>query len=228
MNRRANRHFLALTGLVTAFSTVSGMAVAQDESFARKALSTIGIIAPEQAPIDYKERAPLVVPPKFALPPPQERVAGRGGAWPTDPNLRPETPEQIAEEKAEIEARGAGEDGTHVPTVSRRKRGGAASPNSGLAGIVSEASAGMSKKDSGRRRVTGDGLDGTHISADQEIDPDKDKPKLATGPEPERRGLTEPPRGYREPPKVNGVVVEAQPEAKNPFWDPLGLFAKKN
>ena len=109
--------FPGTDGLVTAFSTVSGLAVAQDEVFARKALSTIGIIAPEQAPIDYQERAPLVVPPKFALPPPQERLAGRGGAWPTDPNLRPETPEQIAEEKAEIEARGAGEDGTHVPTV---------------------------------------------------------------------------------------------------------------
>jgi hypothetical protein len=203
----------------------SGAALAQEESFARKALSTIGIIAPDQAPIDYKERAPLVVPQKFTLPPPQEKVASRSAAWPIDPSTRPDTPEQIAEDQANYETLAASQtDGTHLPTVTRRKRGGG---SSGLASIVNEAGANMNR-DSGTRRITGDPNDSTHIAADQEIDPDKGKPKLATGPEPERRGLTEPPKGYRDPPKVNGIVVQAEPEKKNPFWDPLGLFSKKN
>jgi hypothetical protein len=225
MNRCANRHFLALAGLMAALPMGSGAATAQEESFAKKALSTIGIIAPDQAPIDYRERAPLVVPPKFNLPPPQEKLATRTGSWPADPGTRPDTPEQIAEDQAHYDALAATEtDGTHLPTVARRKRGNA---SSGLASVVSEASRNMNR-DSGSRRVTGDPNDSTHIAVDQEIDPDKGKPKLATGPEPDRKGLTDPPRGYRAPPKVNGAVVQAEPEKKNPFWDPLGLFSKKN
>jgi hypothetical protein len=226
MNRCANRHLLALAGLMAALPLGSGVAMAQEESFAKKALSTIGIIAPDQAPIDYKERAPLVVPPKYTLPPPQERVANRSPAWPVDPGTRPDTPEQTAEDQAHYDTLAASEtDGTHLPTVRRRTKGGPAS--SGLTSVVNEASRNMNR-DADSRRITGDPNDSTHIAADQEVEPDKGKPKLATGPEPDRRTLTDPPRGYRAPPKVNGVVVEAEPEKKNPFWDPLGLFSKKN
>src|SRR5262245_34571392 len=103
MDRLQDRHLTLLAGLVAVIALGPGPAAAQDESFAKKALSTIGIIAPDQAPIDYKERAPLVVPPKYTLPPPQDKVANRGAAWPVDPATRPDTPEQIAEDQAQYE-----------------------------------------------------------------------------------------------------------------------------
>jgi hypothetical protein len=37
--------------------------------------------------IEYRERAPLVVPPNMRLPAPQERAAQRNAAWPTDPDV---------------------------------------------------------------------------------------------------------------------------------------------
>lgn len=37
--------------------------------------------------IDYRERAPLVVPPNSALPRPQDAGSARNAAWPTDPDV---------------------------------------------------------------------------------------------------------------------------------------------
>jgi hypothetical protein len=38
--------------------------------------------------IDYRERAPLVVPPRSSLPAPQQRASERTGNWPTDPDVQ--------------------------------------------------------------------------------------------------------------------------------------------
>lgn len=79
------RGILLVVGL-----TVAGGAQAQQQGeFMRNTLSTLGLIEPERPSIAYRERAPLVMPPKLdgnALPAPQAR--GASPQWPKDPEVR--------------------------------------------------------------------------------------------------------------------------------------------
>lgn len=49
-------------------------------------LTGLGILERERPPIDYRERAPLVLPPNTNLPAPQESASSRNPAWPNDPD----------------------------------------------------------------------------------------------------------------------------------------------
>lgn len=42
----------------------------------------------EKPEVEYRERAPLVVPPKTGLRPPQEQAAAKNAAWPKDPDVQ--------------------------------------------------------------------------------------------------------------------------------------------
>ena len=55
----------------------------------RDLLGKAGIIAREQADIDYRERAPLVVPPRLDLREPGQGggAQARGPQWPNDPDI---------------------------------------------------------------------------------------------------------------------------------------------
>jgi hypothetical protein len=66
---------------------VSG-ASAQEGEAMKSILGAIGIIPKERAPINYRERAPLVLPPKMDLPAPKSREAieSRVANWPKDPD----------------------------------------------------------------------------------------------------------------------------------------------
>lgn len=50
-------------------------------------LSGLGLLGEDRPPIDYRERAPLVIPRNNALPAPQDAGAARGGNWPNDPDV---------------------------------------------------------------------------------------------------------------------------------------------
>ncbi len=50
-------------------------------------LSGLGLVETARPPIDYRERAPLVLPRGNALPPPQESAAARNPNWPNDPDV---------------------------------------------------------------------------------------------------------------------------------------------
>jgi hypothetical protein len=50
-------------------------------------LSGLGITDRGRPPIDYRERAPLVLPRGNALPPPQDSAAARNPNWPNDPDV---------------------------------------------------------------------------------------------------------------------------------------------
>lgn len=72
--------------------TASSAAQAQESAFERSMfqgiLSGLGIAGEERPPIDYRERAPLVLPRNNnALPPPQEPGAARNPNWPNDPDV---------------------------------------------------------------------------------------------------------------------------------------------
>jgi hypothetical protein len=138
--------------------------------------------------IDYRERPPLVVPPKMALRAPEEPGAKRGQAWPNDPDV-------IRRKQREAEARvPRGETEGH--RMEKRDRL-----------TIDEIRGGRRE---GANMVTADTerptcyncreshwLNPEQMRAlDKKIVPEE---TLVAGKEPDRRYLTDPPTGYRTP-----------------------------
>lgn len=79
--------------LASAFGVLgASQASAQEATFERNmmqgVLSGLGIVGEERPPIDYRQRAPLVLPRGNALPAPQDgSAAARNPSWPNDPDL---------------------------------------------------------------------------------------------------------------------------------------------
>lgn len=78
----------ALVGAALALAAAPA-AQAQESGFFQGVLSAIGIADPDRPDIDYRERAPLVVPPDLQrLPPPAAADAAQANpAWPQDPDV---------------------------------------------------------------------------------------------------------------------------------------------
>lgn len=78
---------------VAAFLVGSGLTLAalpvqaQDGSLMRNFLGTIGVIPAPQEDIDYRARAPLVVPPAMKLQEPTSPATARNAKWPNDPDV---------------------------------------------------------------------------------------------------------------------------------------------
>ena len=124
-------------GVVAALAalTVTGAARAEEGTGVKSALSAIGLIEPERPAINYRERPPLVLPPKGTLPPPQASLREADPAWPKDP-------EAVVRARAAAEARkpitrGEGGRLTDPPTGYRKPPGGRlAKTNGDPVGIV--------------------------------------------------------------------------------------------
>ena len=72
-----------------ATALISVPATAQEGGIIRSIFGAIGIAGPERPAIEYRERAPLVVPPSRELPPPVAPDAlAANPQWPDDPTLR--------------------------------------------------------------------------------------------------------------------------------------------
>ncbi|MDJ1157881.1 hypothetical protein QNA08_06500 [Chelatococcus sp. SYSU_G07232] len=181
--------FVAAASLAIALLAATG-AQAQEGVFMKDLLGNLGFVDKEGERIDYRERAPLVVPPKLGqLPPPQDEraVAARNAAWPKDPDV-------LARQREEEEAR------KPVPVKSERdpRQGGRLSPQELQAGRrVGTNSA------PGPRNCYGDQCRGDHW-----VHPDvlkttgvkkEETANIAYGQEPTRERLVEPPKGYRLP-----------------------------
>jgi hypothetical protein len=87
---RVEARFLALAAGAMLASTLGSAPAAaqQDVGVLGNLFQNIlggGSSAPE---IDYRERSPLVVPPRSTLPPPQQRAQERAGNWPNDPDVQ--------------------------------------------------------------------------------------------------------------------------------------------
>lgn len=128
--------------------------------------------------IDYRERAPLVVPPKRELVSPQERAASRNTQWPNDPD--------VERRKRELnEAR------LPVPTYQERPELPAREMQAGRkagAGVGHTAQGILNDNHRDLMIIHPDVLRSTGIKKDE---------VLAVGEEPPRRYLTDPPTGYR-------------------------------
>jgi hypothetical protein len=86
-HKRFVRHVIGAGALILAASTGAS---AQEGVVTKSILGAIGIIPKDPPQIDYRERAPLVLPPKAELLPPADpaSVEARAANWPKDPDVQ--------------------------------------------------------------------------------------------------------------------------------------------
>jgi hypothetical protein len=176
-----------LVAAALAGSTVAGAARAEEGVFMKNLLGDLGVIDTEKEPINYRERAPLVVPPQYELPPPMAPAGVRNSACPDDP--------EVAKKRA-----AAAERLKPVPFPNDNQVSqGARMTRDELA----RGPRGSGRDAPGPREVYGDGRLSTWVDPDKlgGVKPEESdkKDKLAYGQEPERGSLLEPPTGYRMP-----------------------------
>ncbi|MGE7470524.1 hypothetical protein ACQKLX_13870 [Bosea sp. NPDC003192] len=177
-------HMLLAGGMLLATTP----AFAQEGMLFKNLVEGMGLFGRDKADIEYKQRAPLVVPPSSALPKPQEAGANRSAAWPDDPD--------VARRKAESESSNILFSTTEAYRANTRPL--------------------LSQEELRRGRVTGrtngpDGIVPDHNNYNNQIAPIRvgremaarqaqvDTSNLQYGTEPRRQYLHEPPTGYRRP-----------------------------
>ena len=184
VDRRTLQIAAALAGTLAA--TTAG--AQESGSVMRDTLSTLGLVERDQAPIDYRERAPLVMPPKIdvkALPAPRAKVANP--AWPKEPEIVAREREQ-AERRTprgnQVQGRYDDNNATLSPDEIRGgRRADAQIPRS------NEYKPGDNTRDS----FWINPFDLMKNPTDDRAEPSQV--------EPTRDSLTEPPTGYRKPPR---------------------------
>jgi hypothetical protein len=213
--RLARPHRLAL--FTAALLVAGGAAIpaqAQEEgenkSLTESLLTGFGLVAPTPPDIDYRERAPLVVPQNAdVLPPPMDDALAANPAWPKDAE-EVERQKQAAAD-AKVTKQHSRYDGIDPrPLKPAEVAGGKRASTAGA------AESGFGLKDSDN-----------HISPSQMefkgwgniFNAGQEKPLVFTG-EPERQALVEPPPGYRTPaPNAPYGTVEKKNEGwKLPNW----------
>ncbi|MGX1787784.1 hypothetical protein ACWIGM_13630 [Bosea sp. NPDC055332] len=180
---RASRMLLAGGVLLT-----TTPAFAQEGVLFQNLVKGMGLFGTDRADIEYKQRAPLVVPPSSTLPKPQEAGASRSAAWPDDPD--------VARRKAERDSSNILFQNTESyrantkPLLSQEelRRGRVAGTANGPENIVPDN--GNYSNQIAPIRV------GREMAARQA---QTDTSNLQYGTEPSRRYLHEPPSGYRRP-----------------------------
>ncbi|MBV8112868.1 MAG: hypothetical protein JOZ35_00370 [Hyphomicrobiales bacterium] len=149
------------------------------------------------SPIDYRERAPLVVPPSRDLPPPRDEadVVAKTPAWPKDPDVARRKQEQAAE-KAKLKGNLTPEEQARALRPDELDKPGAGEKTSADA-----KGAGKSVEDSSRALMPSDlGTKTEKIfgSIWSSFTPAKPEQAPFTG-EPPREAMTAPPSGYQTP-----------------------------
>lgn len=202
------KHFKTITGLaaLAAAALMSlGPASAQEGIFFKNLLGSLGVIDdPDREPIDYRSRAPLVVPPSFALPDPQAPAATRNAAWPTDPDV-------VRRKRATAAANAP----APMPQAANNAEGAA------LRGAEMNRLNGNSVLSApGPREHYGDGR------LTNWVDPKELRkgtataaPKVAYGQEPDRGSLVQPPAGYRMPADNAPIAKTRDKPVLNPVND---------
>ncbi len=202
------RHRLGLAAAVVTLLSVSGFSGAtpawaeEDTNMFNSVLGFVGMqFDKEQDLIDYRARAPIVVPPGTDLPPPKEAV--RSSAWPKDPDI-------AAERRAALDSRRPAPQLTPNSRVemsqTELQQGRSPLPSDGPPDEC-QAGAGTPLCLYTPWKVLKSVVTGFHSDTVQ------------PGPEPPRKYLTEPPVGYRQATGVAKATIDApkdQPDAADP------------
>ncbi|MBZ0147534.1 MAG: hypothetical protein K8F62_08340 [Pseudorhodoplanes sp.] len=157
----------------------------------------------DQAPIEYRERSPLVVPPTRDLPSPETVSAESNPAWPQD---AAKTPKKKKEQKLSVtDQQIAGNPISPYELDKGRKAGAGLTPTSPSA--ANDRGAPLSPSELGYKG----GLFGGLFK-------DQDKGEVATFPgEAPRTTLTSPPTGYMTPSPNQPYGLSAKKEAPKPY-----------
>lgn len=147
----------------------------------RNIMGSLGLVD-DRPPIDYRERAPLVVPPSTALPKPAAAGPDQNPAWPKDPD---------------VEARRAASAAANQPLMRAANGGNPRLSNDELRRGTVRAKAREMEPQTGADRLE-------RISPDQLGfkgwgKPGEDRDKIVFNGEPERTRLTQPPPGLQTP-----------------------------
>lgn len=183
-------------------------AVAQEGVAVRNILGTMGIINPDRDAIRYRERAPLVLPPKMDLREPlaAERMAVNNPQWPADPDVVSRN-RRAAEERRPLtdsEVRRMSENNPRL-SVEELRAGRTAS----------------SSRDVDYARHSGDKW-GVRLSPDElrsKAKPDEDAADEGPSAEPNRKVLTDPPTGMRRSATGKGVKPSFAPKIDQQEYD---------
>lgn len=194
----------AAVALAVALAWSAGSARAEDDEedvpldtkLFRQFMKDLGLQR-DGSPIDYRERAPLVVPPSRDLPPPRDEadVVAKTPAWPKDPDVARRKQEQAAE-KAKLKGNLTPEEQARALRPDELDKPGAGEKTSADA-----KGAGKSVEDSSRALMPSDlGTKTEKIfgSIWSSFTPAKPEQAPFTG-EPPREAMTAPPSGYQTP-----------------------------
>lgn len=217
------RYVTVLTGLAAFAAATSSIGAgpvrAEEGVFMKRLLSDLGVIDDvDAATIDYRERAPLVVPPKIALPPPAAAGSARPPVWPQDPDI-------VKHKAAVVEAqKPVPHPGANATSSFNNAR---LSPEelNGKRRVTAPSEA------PGPRKVYGEGRLSTWVDPREllGIKSEEEKSKLTYGQEPDRGNLTQPPPGYRLPANNASIAKTKDKPILKPLNDnnPEREFVKK-
>ena len=196
-------HLLIASGLVLAASP----AFAQDGMLFKNLME--GVLGKgADADIDYRARAPLVVPPNSTLPRPQQAASERNAAWPNDPDVQRRKDE--ASTPIYIPALGLQNRQVMSPQEIRRGRTSAPQP----------VGPQFTQDDSPYENSIKPIRIGREMAARQA---QIDQNAATYGSEPPRRTLTEPPVGYRRP----SAAAALGPGERGPVEDKQAVGARE-
>lgn len=197
-----------LSAVVLVAATAPGARAEEDDdkadfggNFLRNVLSSVGLKRSDTRPdINYRERSPLVVPPKLDLPPPEASGAANDARWPKDPDVNRRR-EAAAARKREVFD--SANDDSRLMTPAEMARGRVAGANAKAPPRgnkdVDETVLPASEMTRGSRKS---GIFSIFSS----------EPESATfAGEPPRGSLTDPPVGYRTPSAAQAYGVGQAP-----------------
>ena len=200
----------ALSSALVALALSAAPASAQESTnLTEQILTGIGLVAPTPPDIDYRERAPLVVPPSAdMLPPPRDGSAiAANPAWPKDYDEQQRKKAAAADVfTRETSTKKSSDYKTLTPAQMAKGTKGGPTRNSG--DDLRKAN------DDNRLSLNELGFKGWNNGT-------KEKPMVFEG-EPDREDLIQPPTGYQTPaPNAPYGVVSDRPEDKQwklPSW----------
>jgi len=167
-----------------------------DTKLFRQFMKDLGLSRNGDALIEYRERAPLVVPPSRELPPPRDEAdVSKTPAWPKDPDVA-RRKQDLSAEKARLKGNLSVEEQARALRPDELDKPGAGEKKSADA-----KGAGKSPEDTSRPLMPSDlGTKTEKIfgSIWSSFTPAKPESAPFTG-EPPREGMTAPPSGYQTP-----------------------------
>jgi hypothetical protein len=209
----------ACGALAVAMVASAGATRASDGVFMKDLLGSVGIIPEDKPPIAYRERAPLVLPPKASLPTPVAPARQRNAEWPKDPEVvaqkRRESAERVPITEDERYRMLQGNPRLSVDELRAGRRAGVGIPTEPATRVNDNNSRDV-------LLVHPDVLRGQRQAVDGEGD--ARDPRT----EPKRKALTEPPSGFRMPSDRAVMRNDFEPTLRPDEADPIGYIRQQN